>query len=51
MNSGEKPLSLSRRLNALFVLTRNTNPKLSERFKEDSEWIKLTNEYKLDRQK
>lgn len=38
--SGEKPLSVSRRLNALSVLTRNTNPRLSDVFKSDSEWIK-----------
>lgn len=43
--SGEKPLSVSRRLNALATLTKNTNPKLSRTFKEDSEWIKLTDEY------
>ena len=45
MQSGEKPLSVSRRLNALATLTKNTNPKLSQVFKEDSEWIKLTDEY------
>lgn len=45
MQSGEKPLSVSRRLNALATLTKNTNPKLSRTFKEDSEWIKLTDEY------
>lgn len=45
MQSGEKPLSVSRRLNALAIVTKNTNPKLSRTFKEDSEWIKLTDEY------
>lgn len=46
LNSGEKPLSLSRRLNALSTLTKNTNPKTSKIFKRDSEWIKTTDEYK-----
>jgi len=40
VESGEKPLSVSRRLNALATLTKNTNPKISMRFKQDSEWIK-----------
>lgn len=40
VTAGEKPLSVSRRLNALSILTKNTNPKLSQKFKEDSEWIK-----------
>lgn len=51
MISGEKPLSVSRRLNALSTLSRNTHPKLSRTFKEDSEWIKFTDEYKLSRLK
>jgi len=45
MHSGEKPLSLSRRLNALATLTKNTNPTASRVFKADSEWIKKTDEY------
>lgn len=49
--SGEKPLSVRRRLNALSVLTKNTQPMRSKIFKEDSEWIKYTNEYKLERAK
>ena len=49
--SGEKPLSVARRLNALSTLTKNTNPQLSNKFKEDSEWVKLTQEYKLERAK
>lgn len=40
VEAGEKPLSVSRRLNALATLTKNTNPKLSKKFKQDSEWIK-----------
>lgn len=40
VSSGEKPLSLSRRLNALATLTKNTNPRLSSRFKMDSEWVR-----------
>jgi hypothetical protein len=50
-DAGEKPLSVSRRLNALATLTKNTNPIRSQIFKRDSEWIKLTNEYKLERAK
>lgn len=41
-----KPLSLMRRLNALSVLNKDQNPKLSKLFKDDSEWIKTTDEYK-----
>lgn len=48
---GEKPLSVSRRLNALSTLTKNISPMRSKIFKEDSEWIKLTDEYKLERTK
>jgi hypothetical protein len=46
MHSGEKPLSLSRRLNALATLTKNTNPTTSKIFKNDYEWVKTTKEYK-----
>lgn len=45
LRAGEKPLSVSRRLNAIATLTKNTNPKLSAIFKKDSEWIKTTREY------
>lgn len=41
-----KPLPLMRRLNALSVLNKDQNPKLSKIFKDDSEWIKTTDEYK-----
>jgi hypothetical protein len=51
IREGEKPLSVRRRLVALSTLSRNTNPNLSRRFKEDSEWLKLTDEYKLERKK
>jgi len=34
------PLSISRKLNALSILNKNSNPKLSGIFKSDSEWIK-----------
>lgn len=49
--AGEKPLSISRRLNALAIVTKNTNPKLSQKFKEDSEWVKFTDEYVQERLK
>ncbi len=38
--SGESPLRLFRRLNALMVLFKNKDPKLSKIFKEDRDWIK-----------
>ena len=40
-----KPLSLSRRLNALATLNKNVNIILSKIFKQDSEWIKTRPEY------
>ena len=40
-----KPLSLMRRLNALAVLNKDKNPKLSKIFKDDSEWVKTTKAY------
>lgn len=40
------PLSLMRRLNALSVLNKDQNSSLSKIFKDDSEWIKTTDEYK-----
>ena len=39
------PLSVSRRLNALYVLNKNTNPELAMRFRRDSKWIKKTDKY------
>jgi len=40
-----KPLSLMRRLNALSVLNKDQNEKLSKLFKDDAEWVKTTKEY------
>ncbi len=45
-----KPLSLMRRLNALSVLNKDQNEKLSKLFKDDAEWVKTTKEY-LNRNK
>ena len=45
MRNGIKPLSLFRRLNALYVLNKNTNPGLAMRFRRDSKWIKKTDKY------
>lgn len=36
---GEPPLSLYRRLNALMVLTKRTQPKLSKIYRMDRDWI------------
>jgi hypothetical protein len=35
-----KPLSVYRKLNVLYILNKNRNPKLSKLFKEDAEWLK-----------
>lgn len=40
LKAGEPPLGLFRRLNALFVLFKKTQPKLSELFKQDRDWVK-----------
>lgn len=40
-----EPLPLFRRLNALRVLQKNTNPNLSKKFQEDAEWLKNTSAY------
>jgi hypothetical protein len=44
--SGEKPLSVYRRLIALSTLTKNTNPMLSEIMHNDAGWIQTTKEYR-----
>jgi hypothetical protein len=41
-----KPLSIFRKLNALFVLNKNKNPTMAKLYKGDSEWVKTTPEYK-----
>jgi len=41
-----KPLPLARKLNALKVLNKNKNPRLSKIFKEDFEFVKSTDKYK-----
>lgn len=40
--SGEKPLSVFRRLIALSTLTRNTNPELSNIMRSDATWVQAT---------
>lgn len=35
-----KPLSIYRKLNALYVLNKNRNPKTAKLFKDDAEWLK-----------
>jgi hypothetical protein len=39
-------LSVYRKLNALYLVNRNTNPTISDIFKQDANWIKNTTEYK-----
>jgi len=41
-----KPLSLFRKINALYVLNENKDPLLAKKFKDDRDYIKTTNEYK-----
>jgi hypothetical protein len=41
-----KPLSLFRRLNALYVLNKNQDPDSAELFKEDRNYVRTTSEYK-----
>ena len=40
-----KPLSLYRKLNALYVLNKNKNPPLAKLFRNDADWVKSTSEY------
>jgi hypothetical protein len=44
---GSKPLSIFRKLNALYVLNKNRNPTAAKMYKADSEWVKTTGEYNL----
>ena len=39
-SSPEKKLSLQRKLNALSIVNRNTNPKLSKIYRADHDWVK-----------
>jgi hypothetical protein len=39
------PLSVYRKLNAVYLVNRNTNPNISATFKTDSEWVKKQPEY------
>lgn len=42
---GMSPLSVYRKLNAIYLVNRNTNPKIAKTFKIDSEWVKKQKEY------
>jgi hypothetical protein len=42
---GLKPLSLYRKLNALYVLNKNQNRALAKLYRKDANWIKDTPEY------
>jgi hypothetical protein len=44
--NGLKPLSVFRRLNALYVLNKNQNPDLAKKLKADRDFVKDTKEYK-----
>ena len=39
IRSGEPPLGLYRRLNALYVYTKRTDPKASKIYKKDRDWV------------
>lgn len=41
-----KPLSVQRKLNAVAILQKNTNPEVTEILQKDIEWVKGTREYK-----
>jgi hypothetical protein len=41
VKAGEPPLGLFRRLNALMIFFKNSNPRLSKLFKSDRDWVKL----------
>ena len=45
MDSGLKPLSVYRKLNALYVLNKNKNKVIASIYKEDSNWVRETPEY------
>lgn len=45
VKSGLKPLSVLRRLNALYVLNKNSNPELAAKFREDVNYVRSTKEY------
>jgi hypothetical protein len=45
MHSGLKPLSVFRKLNALYVLNKNKDKVNALIYKKDSEWVKTTAEY------
>jgi hypothetical protein len=46
-----KPLSLYRRILAIATLSKNTDPKLNILLISDSDWLKGTKEYAIDREK
>jgi len=41
IRAGEPPLGLFRRLNALMIFFKRSNPRLSKIFKSDRDWVKL----------
>ncbi len=45
LKKGFDPLSLFRRINALYVLNKNQNPDVAKLFKKDRDYIKTTNAY------
>ena len=40
IRSGQSPMSIFRRLNALMILFKNRDPKLSKIYKVDRDWVK-----------
>jgi hypothetical protein len=42
---GLKPLSLYRKINALYILNKNQNRALAKLYRQDAKWIKDTPEY------
>jgi hypothetical protein len=40
-----KPLSVYRKLNALYVLNKNKDPQLAQLYRNDADWVKTTTNY------
>ena len=40
-----KPLSVYRKLNAVYVLNKNKNPSLANTYRKDADWLQKTQEY------
>ena len=46
-----KPLSIYRKLNALFVLNKNKKPSMAKLYRDDANWVQTTEEYQKEHPK